>query len=166
MSDEEVQVGLTDAQILKNIWLHFWGTTSHKIEVIKEVAGFSYELFVRALKHDLSKYTPDEARGFIQVIHKLSEMEYGTDEYRELLASIRPSIKIHYSKNKHHPEHWDNGIEDMRLLDIVEMFLDWRAATKRHETGDIVESVGLNVGRFGITGVLAKILMNEARIKK
>jgi hypothetical protein len=51
----------------------------------------------------------------------------------------------------------------MDLLDLVEMFCDWRAAVRRHRDGDIVESVEHNVERFTLGPTLAAVLRKEAR---
>lgn len=55
------------------------------------------------------------------------------------------------------PEH---GIHGMTLLDLVEMFCDWKAATLRHKDGDIRRSIELNQKRFGYSDDLKRILLN------
>jgi hypothetical protein len=55
----------------------------------------------------------------------------------------------HYAHNAHHPEHWPGGIKDMSLLDLIEMIVDWKAASERHADGDIEKSITINKQRFG-----------------
>jgi len=50
----------------------------------------------------------------------------------------------------------------MSLLDVVEMYFDWKAACRRHRDGDIEESVSVNRDRFELSDELASILTNEA----
>lgn len=52
------------------------------------------------------------------------------------------------------------GIRGMNLLDLLEMFCDWTAATKRHADGDIRKSIKLNQKRFGYSDDLKQILLN------
>ena len=77
-----------------------------------------------------------------------------------MLESVRPAIDHHYSKNRHHPQHWPNGINDMDLVDIIEMLADWAAATKRNKNGNIHKSLEFNSDHFRITPQLKQILLN------
>jgi hypothetical protein len=47
---------------------------------------------------------------------------------------MKPAIQHHYKANSHHPEFYDNGVEGMSLFDVLEMLLDWKAATERRRT--------------------------------
>jgi len=51
-------------------------------------------------------------------------------------------------------------IEYMNLIDIIEMLCDWKAATKRHNDGDIKKSIEINQKRFGYSDELKSILLN------
>jgi hypothetical protein len=57
----------------------------------------------------------------------------------------------------------DLGINGMSLLDLVEMFCDWKAATERHADGDIKRSIEINQKRFNMTPQLASILENTRK---
>ena len=107
------------------------------------------KLFLRSLKHDLSKYQWIEAKGFATTIFDLKKSTYGTTEYKKLLDKIKLSLAHHYSKNKHHPEFYANSFKDMYELDKIEMIIDWRAATRRHKNGNIYKSLEINQKRFG-----------------
>jgi hypothetical protein len=50
----------------------------------------------------------------------------------------------------------------MTLVDLVEMFADWYAASKRHDNGDILKSIELNKKRFQLGDPLTNILKNTA----
>jgi len=119
-------------------------------------------LVKRAFLHDLSKFLPSEAGGFIKVIDKLENSTYGSDEYRESLRSIKPSIEKHYKRNSHHPEYNEGiGIYGMSLKDVVEMWCDWQAAVKRHKDGKLENSIESNKKRFSMDEQLVQILTNE-----
>lgn len=110
--------------------------------------------------HDGSKLIEPEISIFNEFTPKLRGSTYGSDEYKDNLASMSEGLTHHYMENRHHPEHFPGGISDMTLLDLVEMLVDWKAATERHENGDINRSLVLNAERFGIEGQLAGILAN------
>jgi hypothetical protein len=52
------------------------------------------------------------------------------------------------------------GLHGMSLLDVLEMLCDWKAATLRHNDGDIRKSISLNQKRFGYSDELKQILLN------
>lgn len=76
---------------------------------------------------------------------------------------MKPALDHHYANNAHHPEHFPNGVNGMTLLDIVEMFCDWKAATERHADGSLARSIQINRERFGISDQLAEIMENTRR---
>ncbi len=73
---------------------------------------------------------------------------------------MKPAIDHHYASNNHHPEFFPNGIEGMSLFSLLEMMCDWKAASERHDTGDVRRSLDLNTTRFGISTQLKSILSN------
>jgi hypothetical protein len=141
---------------------HYAGTTAHKGLVTFFALRFSIRLVGRSIVHDLSKYRWDEARYFLPVARRLFETPYYSSLYKRQLSEIGLGLLRHYERSRHHPEHHPNGIQGMSLLDFVEMYLDWLAATQRHRHGDIVKSVEINQGRFGYSDDVKAILANEA----
>jgi hypothetical protein len=85
------------------------------------------------------------------------------DEYKSYLTGMGEALKHHYAHNSHHPEHYEDGIAGMSLLDLVEMLCDWKAATERHADGDLRRSIEQNQERFGYSDELRSILENTAR---
>ena len=63
---------------------------------------------------------------------------------------------------RHHPEHFPNGINDMNLIDVLEMFCDWVASSKRHNDGNILKSIDINKERFNMPDELVSIMRNTA----
>lgn len=125
-----------------------WQTTVHKIHVMRFILKACWALIKRGFKHDISKYSKNEAPFFAQA-EELRNFTYGTQEYKDMLKrTLDEALKHHYSNNSHHPEFHPNGINDMEILDVVEMLCDWRAATLRNKNGNIQRSVEFNQERF------------------
>jgi hypothetical protein len=137
-------------------------TKNHIVMVGRYLSEVIMELYSRAAEHDKSKIETPEVEVFDEFTPKLKGMTYGSPEYKQCLSEMVPALNHHYQKNRHHPEHHKNGILDMSLIDLVEMFCDWLAATKRHEDGDIFKSIQINAERFGYDTVLSSILRNTA----
>ena len=122
-------------------------------------------LIYRSLVHDLSKYKWDEAKHFAEVIFDLKKLTYGSEEYKKSLEKIKPAIKLHYSRNYHHPEYFkEEGIKRMSESVKIEMIIDWRSATRRHKDGDILKSIEINQKRFGYNDEDKKFFIKIAKI--
>lgn len=118
----------------------------------------------RAAIHDTSKLVEPEKSAFDALVPKLKDFAYGSEEYRACLRDMKPALAHHYAANSHHPEHYPNGIEGMSLLDVLEMLLDWKAASERMQNGGSIEkSIEINTPRFTMTPQLAALLTNTAR---
>lgn len=116
----------------------------------------------RLTKHDASKLESPEKEIFDEYSPKLGQLEYGSPEYKESLAQMTPALDHHYANNRHHPEHFANGINGMTLVDLVEMLADWRAATERNKNGSLARSLDIQQDRFDISDQLTQILENTA----
>jgi len=121
------------------------------------------ELIDRAEVHDTSKLESPELEGFAEAKEKLANVEYNSDEYKKLLDDLKPTIDHHYSKNSHHPEFYKNGIDDFDLLDLLEMFADWAAASERNKNGNLNKSIESNAKRFNMSSQLVNIFENTVR---
>lgn len=114
----------------------------------------------RAENHDKSKLSSPEVEIFTEFTPKLRDSVYLSDEYNQFRKEMGVALDHHYKHNSHHPEHYENGIDGMNLLDLIEMFVDWKAASERHTTGDINKSIILNIERFKLSPQLVNILNN------
>jgi hypothetical protein len=137
-------------------------TMTHIAAVRNLLYAVTDELSNRALRHDASKLADPEKQAFDLYTPRLRELTYGSAEYQACLDAMRPAIEHHYAHNSHHPEHYPNGIRDMDLFDIVEMFCDWQAAAQRHADGNVLASLETNRVRFGLSDQLYQILKNTA----
>lgn len=141
-------------------------TKAHIEEVRKELDSVCTKLQYRALVHDASKFLPQEKRLFDKMTPILKELEYNSLEYKESLRLLKPALDHHYKVNRHHPEHFENGVNDMTLIDIIEMYCDWKAAVKRTKDSDMEKSIKINQKRFGISEQLTQIFLNTLHDNK
>jgi hypothetical protein len=138
--------------------------TIKHIHRVQDIVGlFVAELTKQARVHDASKLCLPEREMFEEYTTKLKALSYGSPAYKEVMAEMKKkALGHHYDNNSHHPEHFPNGIEGMNLIDLVEMLCDWKAASERHDDGNIYSSIGLNEERFRISPQLSNILTNTA----
>lgn len=122
------------------------------------------DLMHRQEVHDASKLSSPEVEVFDEFTPKLAHSTYGSEEYKGFLAAMKPALDHHYANNRHHPEYFPDGIRGMSLLDIVEMLCDWKAATLRHNDGDIRRSIEINQKRFGYSDELKQIMLNTLSV--
>lgn len=122
------------------------------------------KVYSRALEHDRAKLEDPELEVFTEYTPKLSELTYDSPEYHECLEKMNGVLQHHYAQYRHHPEHFDHGINDMNLIDIVEMFCDWKAASERQLDGNLLKSIEKNADRFNIDPQLKQILINTAKV--
>jgi len=152
--------------ILNKLTVEQQATNYETMQHIREVGILLHrvaaELLSRADDHDQSKLSSPEVEMFTEMTPKLANSVYGSEEYNEFRKKLDPILQHHYANNRHHPEHFKNGINDMNLIDLLEMFCDWKASSKRHSTGNIRKSIEINAPRFGINQQLVNILENTA----
>jgi hypothetical protein len=135
-------------------------TREHIRQVAERLRAVCRELEARGERHDASKLGEVEKPHFDAVGSNLRDLVYDSDDYHAARERIRPALAHHYAHNSHHPEHYPNGVAGMDLIDLVEMYCDWAAATLRTRDGDLARSIALNAGRFGIAAPLSDILEN------
>lgn len=147
MTEQEIKAVKDDT------WRHI-----HRVQHFMLVAAV--QLLERAHQHDQSKLESPEAELFAEWTPKLAAVTYGSPEYDAFRKELAVALNHHYANNRHHPEHWKNGIEDMNLLDILEMFCDWMAASERHNDGNIRKSIEINAPRFDMSPQLRRLFEN------
>lgn len=138
--------------------------TRKHIETIRNLLNMMVvELLHRGEIHDQSKLGDLERQTFVEYTPKLKGSTYGSDEYKGFLKAMGPALSHHYANNRHHPEFFEHGIHDMNLVDILEMLIDWKAASTRHDNGDLAKSIEINEKRFNMPPILVTLLQNTAR---
>lgn len=161
-------------------------TADHIRRVGSYLCVAATELMTRAVHHDASKWSEQEWPSFEVATPRLAGLTYGSSEYRESLRQMKPAIDHHNESNRHHPEYFGRHacaqcgaddreqpcvcggpriatLRDMTLLDLVEMLCDWKAASERHNDGDIMRSIEVNAERFGYGEEIKRLLTNTAK---
>lgn len=134
------------------------------IDRVKElIENAILELKYRAVNHDSDKLVSPNRECYHNVSKKLKGLTYRSQEYFDCIKELKPALDNHYKIHRHHPEHFEDMVDGMNLIDLLEMFLDWKAASERHQDGNILNSIKINKDRFKISDQLAKILENSAR---
>jgi len=138
-------------------------TSKHIWRVSQLLTDAAVILMKRGAAHDASKLEEPEKSGYDHVGDSLRGLTYGSPEYIEQLKELKDVIAHHYAHNTHHPEHYADGMYGFDLWDLVEMFLDWKAASERHDDGNIYRSIEVNRVRHNIPPMLINIFTNTAQ---
>ncbi len=125
----------------------------HKARVAALLGDVIAQLEDRARQHDDSKLFSPELEAVVRLIE--ADAEYGTPEYFETMRSMADQAEHHYAFNRHHPEHYPDGVAGMTLIDLLEMVSDWVAVAK-----DIDRSLDINRDRFGYDEQLDSVIRN------
>ncbi len=148
-------------------------TRTHIATVGSYLLSVINRLTFRIVDHDSSKLKKHEKPWFDKYTPKLAGSAYGSKQYKKFLTDMKPALSHHYGNNRHHPEfhkrtdkyilNMTSALGCMNLIDIIEMLCDWKAATERHNDGDIFKSIELNQKRFGYSDEMKSILLNTAK---
>lgn len=118
------------------------------------------ELQKRSENHDKSKLSSPEREMYDEYIPKLKETPFGSKEYVKVRKEMeKTALQHHFQENRHHPEHFENGISDMTIVDVVEMFCDWYAASLRSDTS-FLDGLMFNKNKFKMSDELYEIFLN------
>ena len=154
-----VNNNLTNEELITNFY------TMEHIELVRNLLNkIVVKILDRSNKHDKSKLEPPEVSEFAKYTDKLSTMSYGSKEYEECKEKLGLALQHHYAHNRHHPEHFKNGIDDMNIIDLIEMFCDWKASSARVMDGNIRKSIEINGERFQMSKQLIQILENSVSL--
>jgi hypothetical protein len=141
----------------------FEDTKNHSRRVFGLMGDVAVELAARGREHDASKMRQPEKDWFDRFTPKLKGSKFPSPEYDEFLKAMDPGLELHYKENRHHPQHFEAGVNSMNLLDLLEMLADWKAAGERHaDGGNLCRSILHNAERFGMSGWLKDCLLHTA----
>lgn len=129
-------------------------TTKHIENVIRYMRSIINQLADRADSHDESMLIEPEASEFNKIGGVNSLFHFNSTMSKNILDH-------HYKNNTHHIEHYDNGIPDMDLLDVIEMLCDWKDLSKRHDV-DLIDYIKRNKEVYSYTDEICSILCNTA----
>lgn len=118
-------------------------TRKHQQLVAERMIACAQRILKKAVVHDASKFSDEEKKHYIDPVWELSQgnVEYGSDQYKELTAQMGDGLAHHLAHNDHHPEFFNqfavqtlnDPIRAMDLFALMEMLCDWIGASKRKE---------------------------------
>lgn len=131
----------------------------HISRIRKHLGIFIHLLNQRAIKHDESKLKSPEFEMWCEM-DKEPRYKYGTEEYNAKMKKWQHLFDLHYRQNRHHPEHFNFGINGMTLVDLIEMLCDWLGYKDVLSITEAIETVERQMRRFGFTEELRNIMVN------
>lgn len=139
--------------------------TMRHIERVRNLLNiFVTQLLTRGELHDQSKLVSPEVEAFTEFTAKLAATTFDSPEYHANKKAMGSALAHHYANNRHHPEHHKDGVNDMTLIDLMEMLVDWKAASERHNDGNIKKSIEVNGAKFQMSQQLIRIFENTAKL--
>lgn len=138
---------------------------SHRWRVFQYMNRIAQEVMRRGNEHDQSKLESPELEIYAHNVDEFEKYPFGSEGYNKAKAALKEATDHHFKHNRHHPEHFEDGIEGMNLVDLLEVVCDWKSATLNHpeQPGDMQKSLQVAVERYKISPQLAKILYNTMR---
>jgi len=137
-------------------------TLTYGSDEYKECLGNMQEALSHHYSHN--RHHPEYYENCVGVCDKCGrEVELFTDGEK-----CQRLVLTHIGKNFDNSKVCDGIIvkrftlRSMTIVDIVEMFCDWVAATRRHADGDIMKSIEHNKTRFNISEDITCIFRNTA----
>lgn len=123
-------------------------TYEHKMRVQIIMNQLSREFMKRGRTHDNSKLKSPEKEAYEEMHEKLKNAKIGTPQYDDIMQG-NVAVGLHYKNNDHHPQHFEHGIFDMNLVQIMDMLTDWVAASDAKRT-NVVELLPTLMEQNGI----------------
>ena len=131
----------------------------HKRSVNTKMQYLSRNLKERGEAHDASKLEYPEIEWLIEM-DKEPIYPYGSPEYFEKMRRWEKFFKHHYENNRHHPSHFEHGIDGMNLLDLCEYCCDIISYYDEMHPDQAFQSIEAQKERFGMDEQLTCILKN------
>lgn len=138
-------------------------TKDHIDQVRLRCKKLAYMVIERGENHDASKLQDPEFSHFVKAA-ELESISYGSEESNKSLEELKPALDHHYAHNRHHPQHFPNGIAGMNLVDLIELLCDWYSSAKRHNDGNLLKTIDVNAERFNLDPQVVSILRNTAEL--
>lgn len=138
---------------------------AHRFRVFQYMNAIAQEVMQRGNNHDSTKLHSPELEIYARNVDEFDKHPFNSEGYNKAKAVIKEATDHHFKHNRHHPEHFPDGIEGMNLVDLLEMVCDWKSATLNHpeQPGDMYNSLKVAVDRYNISPQLALVLYNTMR---
>lgn len=137
-----------------------YDTMIHKFNVFTVMNLLIKDSVNRAIAHDNSKMESPEKEIYDKFIPQLKPVKYGTPEYIAVTSQMKKEGGNHHNQvNRHHPEYFENRVDGMNIIDLLEMICDWFAASIRSDS-PFLEGLNSNIKRHNISPQLENIIRN------
>jgi hypothetical protein len=139
-------------------------TLIHSQRVGELLVQLIKQILDRSWRHDRSKTVEPELNFVNRWQPRFDNVPYGSPAWDQLRREqvAENGQLLHFQANRHHPEHFPNGINDMTLVDVVELLCDWKAASERTGAGNLPKSLAVNAVRYEMSTQLLRIMVNTA----
>lgn len=131
----------------------------HISRVRRHISTFIQLLIRRAENHDKSKLEEPELSWWKEM-DKEPRYPYGSEEYKQKIKRWNKVFKHHYQYNRHHPEHYEYGVSEMTLIDIVEMMCDWLGYKDTTTVTEALKVCDEQMARYDISEELRQVIFN------
>lgn len=132
------------AEMRTNLREITYGSPEYK-KNLKEMLGKALEHHYEHNRHHPEFFEPQEENSDIHEYKKFVNWIVGKDvDNDDILEQAEQT----------------SSINKMNLFDLLEMFIDWTAASQRHADGDINKSIEINTARFALSPQLVEIFKN------
>lgn len=131
----------------------------HISRVRRHIDTFIQLLIRRAENHDKSKLEEPELSWWKEM-DKEPRYPYGSEEYKQKIKRWNKVFKHHYKYNRHHPEHYEYGVSEMTLIDIVEMMCDWLGYKDTTTVTEALKVCDEQMARYDISEELRQVIFN------
>lgn len=138
-------------------------TLKHIRRVNELLIDEAQDLLSRAKVHDESKFSDIEKSRLDRMealIEREGQAAFGTEEYKRRTDMLGPMVEHHRRNNDHHPEFHPDGVKGMDLVQLLEMFCDWKAASERGEESAM--NLTFACEKYGVSDQLKSIFIMTA----
>lgn len=133
-----------------------YGSPEYKEQLQKmlgQALGHHYEHNRHHPEHFKNQEPSDKIKALIYVAEYMATNNNSRPDFDYGLKDLIDFLDNRQSEHQ-------SSINNMNLFDILEMLIDWVAATQRHSDGDIYKSLEINRDRFSIAPQLLKVMEN------
>lgn len=132
---------------------------THRYYIRRLMTKVIDELTYRMESHDLSKLTPEE-KPFFEIASQEGNKINDPKERAALIEKIKPGLLHHYRHNSHHPEHYEDLVKGMNLLDLIEMLCDWLAVNYKYQDSHPIDHIEHAQRKLGFSDEVKRVLVN------
>lgn len=138
----------------------------HRALVHDKMATVSRDINTRARHHDQSSLNGSEFRIYEEHFDELQKYPMFDPRRDAVLKEMRVATMYHHNANDHHPEHFDDGINGMNLIQMIEFVADIMSQSEQNGI-DVYEMLPLLKDQYDISSQLYQVILNTvAGIKR